>query len=110
MKRLLKQKLSNKLKLRTRFILLSGATIVVLTLTTGWLVFLNISLNVKIKAAANGNGGMLSNGELVSEFTWEHDPVTKATIGPDAIKISNTAHTAMGGKASTSGLSAGKSS
>src|SRR6266478_1896028 len=108
MQRNLRQRPSNRVRLRTRFVIITGSVIIVLTLTMGWLVFLNISMNTSIKASKNTSGGaMLSNGEIISEFTWENDPATKATLGPDAIKISSSAHTTFGGKASTGGLAPG---
>jgi len=74
MKNSIRQRPSNRQKLRTRFVLISGATIMLLTFTMGWLVFLNISLNVKIKATANGSGGAsLSNGEIVGRWKFDND-------------------------------------
>jgi hypothetical protein len=55
----------------------------------------------------NPNGNSLNNGEIISMFTWEQGEPTKATTGPDAIKISKGAYIAFGGCASSGGLAPG---
>jgi len=47
---------------------------------------------------------------LLSRFTWESAPVTKAVIGPDAISVSNAATSSTGGVAGTKGLNPGAGS
>src|SRR5262245_13077786 len=109
MKRNGRQKQSARQKLKTRLILVVGSMGVVLTLSLGWLIFMNFSQNPRTHASTNdGGGSVINNGEIISEFTWEQDPPVKATLGPDAIRISNVAHTAFGGRSSTGGLSPGK--
>lgn len=104
-----RQRQVTKQKMKMRMILVSSTLFVMFTLSIGWLIFLNLSQNTSTRASNNESGGaILNNGEIISEFTWEHDPATKATLGPDAIKISNTAHTAFGGRASSGGLAPGK--
>ncbi|MBL0103487.1 MAG: hypothetical protein IPP51_06845 [Bacteroidetes bacterium] len=101
---------SNKRKLRTRFMLVVGTFSLVLTLSAGILVFLNLNNLSKTRVTATGeegSGSSLNNGEIITEFTWESDPVTKATLGEDAISASSDAHSMKGGRSSTGGLSAG---
>src|SRR5688572_3368871 len=97
-----------KTKVKIRMMVITGTLCMMFVLSIGWLVFLNLSQNTRTTASNSEMGGtILNNGEIISNFTWEKDPATKATLGPDAIKISNTAHTAFGGRSSTGGLSAG---
>ena len=87
---------------------ITGTLCLMFALSISWLVFLNLSQNTRTSASGNEMGGtILNNGEIISNFTWESDPATKATLGPDAIRISNTAHTLFGGRSSTGGLSPG---
>ncbi|MEO8087476.1 MAG: hypothetical protein ABI763_11680 [Bacteroidota bacterium] len=97
-----------KTKMRIRMMVITGSLCLMFALTLGWLVFLNLSQNTRTSASNSEMGGaILNNGEIISNFTWEKDPATKSTLGPDAIKISNTAHTAFGGRSSTGGLAPG---
>ena len=96
--------------MRTRLLLVAGALSVIVTLTAGILVFMNLNNLSKTRATATGgegSGSNLNNGDILTEFTWENDPATKATLGEDAISISSDAHTMKGGRSSTGGLSAG---
>lgn len=108
MKKRLRQ--NQKSKLRTRAILVAGSISFMLTLTAGIMVYLNINNVSKTRATATGtegSGANLNNGDILTEYTWEKDPVTAATLGPDAIKVSKDAHSMPGGRSSTGGLSAG---
>ncbi|MCC7232021.1 MAG: hypothetical protein IT242_03685 [Bacteroidia bacterium] len=110
MKRNLRYGPKRKQKLSSRLILVAGSVGLVVILTTGWLVYLNFQ-NLSKTQARNGsdNGGaQLSQGDIVAEFTWEKDPVTLATLGPDAISSSKEAHSAPGGRSSTQGLAPGQ--
>ncbi len=98
-----------KTKMRMRMIVITGTLCMMFVLSLGWLVFLNLSQNTRTSASNTEIGGaILNNGEIISNFTWEQDPATKATLGPDAVNISNTAHTAFGGRSSTGGLAPGQ--
>ena len=112
MKRRLHQGLRRKMKMSTKLILVAGSVAVSVTLILGWLVFMNLHDLSKTKASGNpneiGGNSLNTGGEILSEFTWEKDPVTHATLGPDAISAGKTAHSMAGGRASTGGLSAGK--
>jgi len=94
--------------MKIRMMVITGTLCLMFVLSIGWLVFLNLSQNTRTSASNTEMGGtILNNGEIISDFTWESDPATKATLGPDAIKISHTAHTAFGGRSSTGGLAPG---
>jgi hypothetical protein len=108
MKNSRRQKQVTKTKMKVRMMVITGTLCLLFALSLSWLVFLNLSQNTRTKASNNEMGGtILNNGEIISNFTWEADPATRATLGPDAIKISNTAHTAFGGRSSTGGLAPG---
>ncbi|MBK6987626.1 MAG: hypothetical protein IPH33_04945 [Bacteroidetes bacterium] len=99
-----------KKKLRARVILVAGSISFMLTITAGIMVYLNVNNVSKTRATATGtegSGASLSNGDIITEFTWEKNPVTIATLGPDAISVSKDAHSMSGGRSSTGGLSAG---
>jgi hypothetical protein len=94
--------------MRIRMMVITGSLCLMFALSLGWLVFLNLSQNTHTSASTTEMGGnILNNGEIISNFTWEKDPATKATLGPDAIKISSTAHTSFGGRSSGGGLAPG---
>ncbi len=109
MKKKLQHQVKGKNKLKTRVVLIAASVTFVVTMTTGILVYLNLNNLSKTRASGNGaeGGGNLNNGDIITEFTWEKDPVTTATLGPDAIKVSETAHSMEGGRSSTGGLSPG---
>ena len=112
MKKRMKQRGKIKLKLSGRLLLVMGTIGISLTLVIGWLVYLNIASLSRIKATGNneiGGNHLNNNSEIISEFTWEKNPVTQSTFGPDAISVSSSAHSAAGGKASTHGLAPGTS-
>jgi len=88
-----------------------GALSLALTLIVSWLVYLNLTNLSKTRATGNGEAGgnkLNNNSEIISEFTWEKDPVTHSTLGPDATSVGKSAHAAPGGRSSTRGLAAGK--
>ncbi len=101
---------NQKRKLRARLILVVGGISFMLTIFAGIMIYLNVNNVSKTRATATGtegSGASLSNGDILTEFTWEKDPATLATLGPDAISISKDAHSMSGGRSSTGGLSAG---
>jgi hypothetical protein len=102
-------KLKNKLSIRLMFVV--GLVSFSFIFTIGLLVFLNLNNQNKSRATGNGNeaGGNILNisGDIITEFTWENENAMMATLGPDAISISDHAHTAFGGRASTKGLAPG---
>ncbi|MBK6398498.1 MAG: hypothetical protein IPN61_08130 [Bacteroidetes bacterium] len=105
-----RQRQKQKNKLRARLLLVAGSVSFVLTITAGIMVYLNVNNVSKTRATATGgegSGASLGNGDILTEFTWEKDPVTAATLGPDAINVSKDAHSMSGGRSSTGGLSAG---
>jgi hypothetical protein len=111
MGRKLQTKQRTKNKLRTRLLIVGGTLTVMFTITASLLVYLNISKVERTRASGTGDGGggnYLNNGDIISEFTWERNPVTIATLGQDAIRVSEEANSVFGGRASTGGLSAGK--
>ena len=108
MKKTQRQTQAPKTKIRVRMMVITGSLCLLFALSLSWLVFLNLSQNTRTSASNTEMGGtILNNGEIICNFTWEKNPATKATLGPDAIKISNTAHTAFGGRSSTGGLAPG---
>ena len=110
MKRKLRTSGKKRIRISTRLVYLVATASVSLVLVLGWLVYLNLDNLSKTRASTgqeNGGSILNPNGEIISEFTWESDPVTSATLGPDAIHVSKDAHSGPGGRASTNGLSAG---
>ena len=51
----------------------------------------------------------INNGEVLSGFTWDENPATKADVGPNAISVSNAATCVTGATDTSYGLSAGNS-
>ncbi len=49
----------------------------------------------------------VADGQIISKFSWNSNPVTKAVIGPDAISVSATATSSINGVSGTNGLNAG---
>lgn len=97
-----------KTRMKIRMMVITGSLCMIFCLSIGWLVFLNLSQNTRTSASNTEMGGnILNNGEIISNFTWEKNPATKATLGPDAIRISNSAHTSFGGRSSGGGLAPG---
>ena len=97
-------------KIRTRLLIVCAVSSVVIAATGCLLVFLNLNNLSKTRASGTrteGGGKDLGNGEVISEFTWEKDPATLATLGPDGFKSGNEAHVIPGGRSSTNGLSPG---
>ena len=45
-------------------------------------------------------------GQIISQFDWDSNPVTTATVGPDAVSVSSSAVSASGGVGGTNGLNA----
>lgn len=48
-----------------------------------------------------------SNAQIINQFTWDTNPVTKAFIGPDALSSSSRAYSGTGGMNGTNGLNPG---
>ncbi len=48
-----------------------------------------------------------SQAQIISEFTWDSNPVTQAAIGPNGTSASSTAASSTGGNGGTNGLNAG---
>jgi hypothetical protein len=48
-----------------------------------------------------------STGQIISHFEFDSNPVTTATVGPDASSISTSATSSPGGVGGTNGLNAG---
>lgn len=46
-------------------------------------------------------------GQIVSQFTWDSNPVTQALIGPNATSVGSSAISSPGGTAGTNGLNPG---
>lgn len=110
MKRRIHNRARQKNKLKTRLLIVVAAVSFVITMTTGILVYINLQNASKTRASGNGSegtGGLMANGDIITEYTWEKDPVTTATLGPDAIKSGKDAHSITGGRSSTNGLSPG---
>ena len=110
MKHSIKKSLRQRTRLTQKVILVSGALGLSAGLVIGWMVFMNFQEINNSKASGNkelAHGGSADNGEILCEFTWEKNPVTSATLGPDAISCSSDAHSVAGGRSSTHGLSAG---
>ncbi|MEY4594166.1 MAG: hypothetical protein RIQ47_576 [Bacteroidota bacterium] len=112
MKHTLKKSTRQRTRLTQRILLVTGALGISAGLVIGWMVFMNFQEVKTSKATGNqemARGGSADHGEILCEFTWEKDPVTVATLGPDAISCSKDACSTPGGRASTRGLSAGSS-
>lgn len=111
MKNRLRNRNRQKSRQTTRLIIVLGTFSGVFLLTLGWLVYLNFHNLSKTKATGKGGEGggsaLNTTGEILSEFTWEKNPVLLATLGPDGIKCSKDAHSSGGGRSSTNGLSPG---
>ncbi len=102
----------NKTRISGRLLVIVSAITITFTIVISWMVYLNITNLSLTKATGNGDAGgnqLNSNCEIISEFTWEKDPVTHSTLGPDAISSGKSAHAAPGGRSSTNGLAAGNS-
>ncbi|MFM8433387.1 MAG: T9SS type A sorting domain-containing protein [Bacteroidota bacterium] len=91
----------------TRFLMVTGVFSISVSVMIGWLVYLNLQQLSESKASGNKNittGGNTYTGEILCEFTWEKDPVTSATLGPDGVSCNSSAVSALGGRAGTKGL------
>jgi len=89
-------------KVRTRILIVCAATSIVVAIAGCLLVFLNMNNLSKTRASGTGTGGGgkdLGNGEVISEFKWENNPATLATLGPDAFHSGIEAHVMPGGSA-----------
>ena len=111
MKNKLRNRNRQKARMSTRLMIVLATFSGVFLLTLGWLVYLNFDNLSKTRASGNGGEGggtaLNTTGEILTEFTWEKNPVSLATLGPDAIKCSKDAHSMNGGRSSTNGLSPG---
>ena len=47
------------------------------------------------------------NAQIISQFTFDSDPITSADVGPDATSVSSSAFSDAGGVGGTNGLNAG---
>ncbi len=107
MKRRISQKPRTRTRMSTRILMVAGGVGISVMLIIGWMVFMNLQEISKTRASGTTSSSGGSNGEILTEFTWEKDPITSATLGPDAISAGKDAHSMKGGRASTQGLSAG---
>ncbi len=110
MRKKIQQGNRQKHRVRTRMIMLCTVFTLMMTVTAGILVFLNLNNLSKTKASGTGQeggGNDINKGEIICEYTWDNNPVTTATLGPDAIKAGKDAHAMQGGRGSTFGLSPG---
>src|SRR4051794_30695546 len=111
MSRKLHNRSTQKGKVKMRLVYVAASVTFIVTLTTGILIYMNFQQVSKMRAAGTGieGGGItLNNGDVITEFTWEKDPVITASLGPDANNVCADAHSLAGGRASTGGLSPGK--
>ena len=95
MRKKLKQGKRQTNKIRTRLLAICAVLSIFVTVTACILVYININNNTKTKASSTGfqgGGNDLGTGEIISEFTWEKNPVTIATLGPDGSKVNKEAH------------------
>ena len=51
-----------------------------------------------------------ASSQVISQFTWDANPLTQATVGPNATSVSASASSIGGGVGGTNGLNAGTSS
>jgi hypothetical protein len=110
MRKRLQQGTRAKNKLRTRLLAVCVVASAFITIAVSVLVFMNINNIHKTRASATGTeggGNNLNNGEILLEFIWEKNPVTLATLGPDAIRSGKDAHVMSGGRSSSGGISPG---
>jgi hypothetical protein len=102
------RKLRNRLRTRVLILFTIGTFFLIIVGTV--LVILNLNNLSKSRASATdneGGGGSIGNGEVLCEFNWNSGDIKTATLGPDAVSCSKTAHIIAGGKNSTNGLAAG---
>ena len=107
-----KQRSNQRNRISTRFMMVAGGVSLMLTISAGVLIYLNINNVSQTKATGTGvegSGINLNNGDILSEYTFEKENPLAATLGPDAISISKSAHCISGGRSSTKGLSPGVS-
>ncbi|HMR46612.1 MAG TPA: hypothetical protein PKC85_07530 [Bacteroidia bacterium] len=111
MARKLKLRQRQKMSLMHKAIFVTAGTSIM-----GLAVYLTVVMNTSnvtdSRAGALTNmiqGYDVNNGEVICAFDWNGDDPTKASKGPDAIKISPFAAVMSEGVEGTNGLSAGKS-
>lgn len=104
----LKHKNKNKLRLSRKLVFIITLLSISALLLSISLIYLNFLETKSTEASVKlqPEDGNISS-DILYEFTWEHDPL-KATIGPDALSISEYARIMEGGRFSTKGLSPGK--
>ncbi|MFM7727995.1 MAG: hypothetical protein ACKO7B_14940, partial [Flavobacteriales bacterium] len=103
--------LKQRTRLTTRVLMISGSVGISASLVIGWLVYMNLQELEATRAAGSelsAAGGSTAAGEILCEYTWEKDPVTMATLGPDAMGSTDQARCAAGGRSGTKGLSTDK--
>ena len=103
-----------KQKLALRLAMVAGVAGIIALTTIVTLVIINLGDDTKTRASENGkedgvNNIDLNSGEILSKFEWEQNPVTLATIGPNAISVGKSACSAAGGRSSSLGLNPGAS-
>jgi hypothetical protein len=110
MRRRLHQNNRQKNTVRLRLLYVVAFTTLIITLVTGLLVVFNLNSFRKSRAMgmeSEGGGTNLNRGEIISEFSWDKDPVTASIVGPDADRVSVEAHSMAGGRGATGGLAPG---
>ncbi|HNP49918.1 MAG TPA: hypothetical protein PKL85_13830 [Bacteroidia bacterium] len=111
MKKSLRRRNRQGRRMSMRLAMVIGTFSGIFLLTMGWLVYLNFNNLSKTRASGEAEEGggisLNSQGEILAEFTWEKDPVTTATLGPDGTRCGKDAHSMSGGRSSTNGLSPG---
>ncbi len=103
-------KLRQRQKMNTiiRFKLIAGGASIL-----GLVAYITIVMNTanvdESKAARRNliSNDPINNGEIISGFSWDINPLTKADVGPNAFSASLNAVCIEGGTDSTFGLSAG---
>ncbi len=101
-----------KQKLALRMMVVAGIVSILVLTTIVTLVIIHLGDTTNTKASDNGmeagvNSIDLNSGEILSKFEWEQNPVTLATIGPNAISAGKTAKSSPGGRSSSNGLNPG---
>ncbi|MEO5571273.1 MAG: hypothetical protein ABIT08_01235 [Bacteroidia bacterium] len=105
-----KQNQTQKMTILTRGVLVAaGASVmgIFIYLTT----FFNAGTMQEAKAEMHARMMMsyeINNGDVIASFDWDDKVPGKATVGPDAIDVSNSAAVVPDGFNETNGLSAGR--
>jgi len=97
-------------RMSAKMVMVAAAAGISVGIGLGWLVYMNFE-DIEDTRASGGRStsrNEAGRGEILCEFTWEKDPVTSATLGPDAISAGPDAHCAKNGSGFTMGLAPGK--